>query len=806
MADLGIFIKTLFSPKGVNEAKKAFGSVADSAEKMSAKQKQAAKQARDEFGRFVKQGKSDAKGLKGAFSGLSTGISKELKSLVAGFTVGAVAAGLSSVAIGSFKAAEAAKVAESAFTNLSGSANIAKINLQAMERATRGLISQTEQMKIANQLLGMNIVETDQQLEQVVSVSRRLGKEFKGLGAREAAEEFAIMIANMSVARLDSFGLSSGRVRARILELMAATEGMTREQAFFRATMEESQRTVERLGPEITTSADEVARLGAEWADFQVFLGETIEKTGAVKSFFSAIADSVKVLRDSLGDTSTGNQIDVLKLKIEKMSESLESSKEKAENSFFGFAFKPSINALTDEIAKLQFELQSQLEIQEALSQQGAEEQARLKAAIAAEEKQAAVIAENTKNREEQAKTLARVQEEFARDVIDIQEETEEALLESQSQFDDDSLKAAEDHAKRIANLRKRAAKDEEKSAKKLQRDIVKVDKNLKKSLIKQQADENKQIAKAQADFTKDDKQQRRQKQIDAAGDERLFQFELRNLAADGQGIAIKQALERRAIEQQIASEKAEFEKGVEQEKRKDTIDTMRQEGQEARTQLQQQAQERKADLEERNQEDIAARAERLQEQLAQEAESFAERKVVLATDLEERNEKIRESENERIQEISRALAETEDLTNESMDKMIALAGELGPQLGQVFADGITEAFSENLKIEDAIEKSLEGFGAGTSGLPLAAGGNGTVTPSRPGRGMQPFQSGALIERSGVGFLHAGEEVANPAEGQAITIDGETFAVRQAERMAAAINGVMQRNAQMIVDVVAANL
>jgi phage-related minor tail protein len=55
-------------------------------------------------------------------------------------------------------------------------------------------------------------------------------------------------------------------------------------------------------------------------------------------------------------------------------------------------------------------------------------------------------------------------------------------------------------------------------------------------------------------------------------------------------------------------------------------------------------------------------------------------------------------------------------------------------------------------------------------------------------------------------IAHGGEEFANPNEGQAITINGETFAVRAASQMAAAINSLMERNAQMIVDTVAANL
>jgi hypothetical protein len=777
MADLGIRIKTTFDNKGIQAAKKSFGTA-------------------------TKKGQETATKIKASFSGLGDAISGQLAGVAAGFGVTAIAAGLSSVAVGSFKAAEQAKVATSAFTNLSGSANIARINLQAMDRATRGLISDTEQMQIANQLLGMRIVQTSDQLEQVVGVSRRLGKEFRGLGAREAAEEFAIMIANMSVARLDSFGLSSGKVRERIEELMRTTEGMTREQAFFQATMEEAENTLQRLGPEITTSADEVARLGSAWKDLQVFIGTSAEETGIVSGLIRTMTSDLIKFR-ALFDDAPETQLEAMNIKLAEAEEHLAivSEREKG-GGFLGLLATVQVPKAEAAIAKLKFELQSLLEIQEMQSQQGAKEQEALQAAIASEEKVAANIAERAK----QTKKLAAVQEKFARDVTDIQNETQEQLSTSQEQFDDDSVKAAEDHIKRIAELRKRAAKAEEKQAKRLQKDIIKVDNNLKKSLVKQQVDENKKIAKAQSNFAKEDKRQRRQKQIDAAGDERLFQFELRNLAADGQGIAIKQALERRAIEQQIASEKAEFETSVEQEKRKETIQSMRQEGQEARAQLQQQAADRKTDLELRNQEAREEREIRLQEELAAEAESFAQKKADLNDALTERNEKIRESEQERVAEIAKGLAETEELTLTQLDKMIALAKEFGPKFGQTFADGMTEAFSEALDIEKKIEDAnIADIGAGAGGLPVALGSNGTSRPASSG-GIQPFQTGAVIERSGIGLLHAGEEVANPAVGQAITINGETFAVRAASQMAAAINSVMEQNAQMIVDTVAANL
>ena len=72
------------------------------------------------------------------------------------------------------------------------------------------------------------------------------------------------------------------------------------------------------------------------------------------------------------------------------------------------------------------------------------------------------------------------------------------------------------------------------------------------------------------------------------------------------------------------------------------------------------------------------------------------------------------------------------------------------------------------------------------------------------------FQEGGIVPGAPTEAVpiiaHGEEEFANPNIGQAITIGNETFAVRQAERMAAAINSMRQRDMQELVDVVAANL
>ncbi len=719
-----------------------------------------AKQARDELGRFVKKGETGSKKLKASFGGLGTAISGEFAGLASGLGLALGAKEILDLGVETFLAAEKARVATSAFTNLSGSANIAKINLQAMTRATRGLISDTEQMQIANQLLGMNIVQTADQLEQVVGVSRRLGKEFRGLGAREAAEEFAIMIANMSVARLDSFGLSSGRVRERINELLATTEDMTREQAFFQATMEEGEKTLQRLGPELNTTSDEVSRLGAAFANLQVAIGSAAEESGIVGNLIKIMADDL-VKFTALFDDTPEAQIKSLNIQLAEEEERLEILKDRGD-AFFGI-FSAQIPGVVENVANLTSELQAQLEVQEALSRQGQEEQARLQAAIASEEK----VAENVAQRAEAAKKLAEVQQEFSRDVIDLQEQTSDELLNSQDKFDENSEKAAEDHTKRIADIRKSATRETVRAAKRLQKDLSKIDSGLKTDLAKQQIDEDKSIEKFQARQIKDAKTTRRQKQIDASGDERLFQFELRRLAADGNAIAIQEALERRKIEQEIASEKAEFEKKTERDKKDDQIQTMRDEGTERRAQLQQQARERSDDLKARNIEEAEVRDQRLIEGELQEDEAFKKRNVNLRAFFDKRNDGIREGEQEGLSEIAEALTQAEDLTSTQLDSMVNLAKEFGPKFGEAFADGMTKAISENLKIGAAIGAAAD-IGAGAGPLPIAAGGE--TGPGRGG-GIPVFQEGGFVERSGIAFVDRGERVIPPGQADGITIN-----------------------------------
>lgn len=177
-----------------------------------------------------------------------------------------------------------------AFAMISGGALNAADNLDAMKRATRGAMSEQAMMASANQLLQMGLASNAAELEQVTMMATRLGSAM-GKSAGPAVEEFALMLANQSIPRLDTFGISASKVRARILELQAATPGLSREVAFMTATMEEGEVAMERLGEAVDDELLANERLIASMEDLKVVVGE--ELAPAMAELANATTDAI---------------------------------------------------------------------------------------------------------------------------------------------------------------------------------------------------------------------------------------------------------------------------------------------------------------------------------------------------------------------------------------------------------------------------------------------------------------------------------------------------------------------------------
>jgi hypothetical protein len=206
----------------------------------------------------VIKAKDQTKGVFGGIQRRLGGLAKVAKTAFIGVGAGVAIAG---AAITKF-AIDAAKVEQSrnTFDKLSQSVgDTLPKALDKMQRATRGMVADQDLFLAGNRFLNMGLAETTDQAAELSEMGSQLALAMGG-EATQGMEDFALMLANQSLPRLDTFGISSGRVRTRILELMAADKSLTREMAFTAAVMEEGSKAMERVGEQGEGAAAEYAK------------------------------------------------------------------------------------------------------------------------------------------------------------------------------------------------------------------------------------------------------------------------------------------------------------------------------------------------------------------------------------------------------------------------------------------------------------------------------------------------------------------------------------------------------------------
>lgn len=134
-----------------------------------------------------------------------------------------------------------------------------------LAEATQGALTQAEMAGNIGQLIEMGLVGSADKAAELADLIIRLKKPTDD--ATDAFGNFSAMLANQSIARLDSFGISSGAVRTRIEALMSSTQGLTREQAFLQATLDEGRKTLERTGQATGDTVSNMERLRAQLGD-----------------------------------------------------------------------------------------------------------------------------------------------------------------------------------------------------------------------------------------------------------------------------------------------------------------------------------------------------------------------------------------------------------------------------------------------------------------------------------------------------------------------------------------------------------
>lgn len=144
--------------------------------------------------------------------------------------------------------------------------------LGKMRAATMGTLSDTQLMGATNKLMAMGLADSAEKAGELARMATTLGMAM-GTEAGPALENFTLMLANQAKLRLDTFGISSKAVEARMQELKDTTEGMSNETAFLTATMELGTEAMGKVGDQSDKAAVKMAALKANMSNLKDQVG-----------------------------------------------------------------------------------------------------------------------------------------------------------------------------------------------------------------------------------------------------------------------------------------------------------------------------------------------------------------------------------------------------------------------------------------------------------------------------------------------------------------------------------------------------
>ncbi|MCP5016874.1 MAG: hypothetical protein GY938_16640 [Ketobacter sp.] len=164
--------------------------------------------------------------------------------------------------------------------------------LGKLKAATGGAVTDLELMSSANRFLAMGLADSEDSAAKLSQTAVTLGQAM-GEEAGASMENFALLLANQSIPRLDSFGISSGVVRERIKELTTGVDALDKETAFMTAVMEQADVTMEKIGQTGGATADNFTRL-------------EVSASNLWNSLKVGVSEALDPVAESLADTADG--------------------------------------------------------------------------------------------------------------------------------------------------------------------------------------------------------------------------------------------------------------------------------------------------------------------------------------------------------------------------------------------------------------------------------------------------------------------------------------------------------------------
>jgi len=195
---------------------------------------------------------------------------------------------------------------EHRFIAFAGGAEQASKYLEAFNIGAQNTVDEMTAMEKSAKLLQMGLATNADEMQLMAAMATKLGNQTISAGAR--VDDFSLLLANQAVRRLDNFGMSSGRVRDRIDELIESGQALNREQAFKMAVMEEGSTALAKLGDTSEMTAvkldqtegswknitSNIAEMAAVWAEWTGTIDRWKDGLGAVEGFFNLWAKGAK--------------------------------------------------------------------------------------------------------------------------------------------------------------------------------------------------------------------------------------------------------------------------------------------------------------------------------------------------------------------------------------------------------------------------------------------------------------------------------------------------------------------------------
>jgi len=172
--------------------------------------------------------------------------------------------------------------------------------LQAMKKASRGMLSDFALMQKANNAFLLQVAKTPEEFAQVTEAARRLGQAM-GVDLGRAMDSLILGIGRQSIRWLDNIGLivkaedANEKYAASIGKTVSQLSAMERRKAFKLAVWDSMQKKMASLGDDVDLAANAWGRFNASISNVYNIIADRLRP--ALKELADGLADMMKTLQ-----------------------------------------------------------------------------------------------------------------------------------------------------------------------------------------------------------------------------------------------------------------------------------------------------------------------------------------------------------------------------------------------------------------------------------------------------------------------------------------------------------------------------